>query len=152
MTREEFIKILEKEDYSYEIDGDYLVIPDTKGMENVILDYIKTMPSLVRFNNSGYVNLVSLETLPPGVEFNNKGDVNLDSLKTLPPDIEFNNGRYVYLDSLKSIPPGVVFNNRGNVDLELIIGGGYFNNWKGNINGIDPKRLLNVMIKKGMFI
>jgi len=29
--------------------------------------------------------------------------------------------------------------------------GGWFNEWKGNIEGIDSKRLLNAMIKQGVF-
>jgi hypothetical protein len=30
--------------------------------------------------------------------------------------------------------------------------GGWSNEWEGNIEGIDSKRLLNLMINKGMFI
>jgi hypothetical protein len=43
-----------------------------------------------------------------------------------------------------------VFNNKGDVNLESLIGG-WFNNWKGNIDGVDSKRMLNFMIKKGIF-
>ena len=57
---------------------------------------------------------------------------------------------YVNLGSLKILPPGVVFNNEGYVDLRSIIGS-YFDEWKGNIKGIDSKRLLNIMISKGVF-
>ena len=56
----------------------------------------------------------------------------------------------VYLSSLTSIPPGVVFKNRGHVELNSIIGG-EFDDWNGNIEGIDSKRLLNLMISKGIF-
>jgi len=64
--------------------------------------------------------------------------------------VEFKNGGDVFLKSLTSISPGVEFRNGGDVDL------GYFkqiwfSQWKGNIEGIDPKRLLNVMISKGVF-
>jgi len=77
------------------------------------------------------VNLGHLRGLPPKVEFRNKGGlVDLDSIKTIPPGIEFNNGKPVNLDSLV---------------------GGWFDEWKGNIEGIDSNRLLNVMIKKGLF-
>lgn len=108
MTQEEFIKQLDFENYSYEIEGDRIIV-----------------------TYKGSVRLDSLKTLPPGVEFKNGGDVWLDSLKTLPPGVEFRNGGSVYLDSLI---------------------GGWFGDWKGNIEGIDSKRLLNVMIKQGVFI
>jgi hypothetical protein len=45
----------------------------------------------------------------------------------------------------------VVFNNLGDVALNSLVGG-WFENWKGNIEGIDSKRLLNLMIKQGVFI
>ena len=82
---------------------------------------------------------------------NRKGDVDLRALTSLPPGVEFMNGGSVYLDSLTSLPTGVVFMNGGYVSLDSLIGG-WFNNWEGNIKGIDSKRLLNLMIKKGMFI
>lgn len=80
------------------------------------------------------------------------GDVYLKSLTSLPPSVEFRNGGYVNLESLKTIPPGVQFNNnRGGVFLRSIIGMS-FGDWDGNIKGIYNKRLLNVMIKQGVFI
>ena len=112
MTREEFIKILEEEGYSYEIENE----------DKIIITY------------PGGVWLDSLETLPPGVVFKNVRDVNLESLKTLPPGVEFRNGGDVYLNSLMKILPGVSFDS-----------------WECNIEGVDPKRLLNLMISKGVF-
>jgi hypothetical protein len=56
----------------------------------------------------------------------------------------------VNLDSLTSLPPGVEFKNGGSVNLKLLTGG-WFYDWKGNIEGIDEKRLLNKMIKDGVF-
>ena len=106
MIREEFIQSLEDHNYSYEIEGDKIVVI------------------------GGYAGLESLTSLPPGVVFRNRGDVDLDSLA--------------------SLPPGVEFNNRGDVYLESLIGG-YFNDWKGNIDGIDEKILLNKMISLGLF-
>lgn len=153
MTRDEFIKILEKKGYSYSVDGDYLIIPDTKGMENVLLDYIKTLPPNIRFINSGWVDLTELKTLPDGVYFNNNGDVILDSIKVVPSGVEFNNKGNISLDSVKKIKPGAVFNNGGHVDMESIVGGyGYFHTWDGNIDGIASNRLLNGMIKRGLFL
>ena len=88
MTREEFIEVLDDNGYSYEMEGNKIVV-----------------------TNEGSVWLESLTSLPPGVEFRNKGDVDLDSLT-----------------------------------------GGWFEDWRGNIEGIDSKRLFNFMISKGMFI
>ena len=128
MTQKEFIKILDERSYSYEIEGDKVV-----------------------FNNGGNVYLTSLTSLPPGVEFRNRGVVSLDSLTSIPHGVEFRNRGVVLLNVLTSIPPGVVFRNEGDVYLGFLIGR-WFDEWKGNIEGIDSKRLLNKMIKQGMFI
>ena len=140
MTREGFIEELEGEEYSYEIEkieGDKII---------VIYGGDADFP-----DNAGYVDLGSIKSLPPGVHFNNGGFVNLQSLTSLSPGVQFNNKGAVGLNSLTSLPPGVEFNNEGAVWLYSIVGGG-FEDWKGNIEGIDSKRLLNFMISKGMFI
>jgi len=54
------------------------------------------------------------------------------------------------LNALTSLPPGVEFKNGKGVRLRDLIGD-WFNRWKGNIEGIDSKRLLNLMISKGVF-
>ena len=128
MTREEFIKVLDKKGYSYKIKGDKIVV-----------------------TYKGSVDLKSLTSLSPGVDFNNKGYVDLWSLTSLPPGVVFNNKGNVNLNSLKSLPPGVQFNNKWYVRLESLVGKDGFEDWKGNIKGIDSKRLLNFMISKGVF-
>jgi hypothetical protein len=147
MTREAFIKELDKEKYSYEIQGDKIVVT-IKGY--VWLKSLTSIPPGVKFNNRGAVYLSALTSLPPGVKFNNRGAVDLDALKSLPPGVEFKNKGDVWLNSLKSLPPGVVFKNGGYVYLNSIIGG-EFDDWEGNIEGIAPNRLLNSMISKGIF-
>ena len=147
MTREEFIKQLEKKRYSYKMSGDKIVVTDEGGVN---LESLTSLPSGVVFRNRGGVGLKSLTSIPPGVEFRNGGYVNLESLTSLPPGVEFRNRGAVSLDSITSLPPGVEFKNRGNVYLRSLIGG-WFSDWKGNIEGIDAKRLLNVMIKQGVF-
>jgi hypothetical protein len=107
MTQDEFRKVLDEKRYSYEIEGDKVVV-----------------------TNKGYITLDYITSLPPGVEFRNEGAV--------------------YLRSLKSIPPGVEFRNGGMVKLESLIGG-WMMYWRSNIKGIDPNRLLNAMIKQGVF-
>jgi hypothetical protein len=74
----------------------------------------------------------------------------LYGLTSLPPGVKFSNGGNVYLDDLTSIPPGVEFSNGINVHLNFLTGGRFLD-WKGNIEGIDPKRLLNKMISLGLF-
>jgi hypothetical protein len=62
----------------------------------------------------------------------------------------FKNVGNVYLRALTSLPPGVEFKNKGDVVLGALTGG-WFSDWRGNIEGIDSKRLLNSMISKGVF-
>lgn len=148
MTREAFIEVLKREDYSYKIEGDKIVVTDEEG---VWLQSLTSIPSGVVFKNEGDVYLRALTSLPPGVEFRNRGVVSLDSLTSIPHGVEFRNRGVVLLNVLTSIPPGVVFRNEGDVYLGFLIGR-WFDEWKGNIEGIDSKRLLNKMIKQGMFI
>jgi hypothetical protein len=125
MTQKTFIKILDKNGYSYEIEGNKIVVTEV------------------------YADLGSLTSIPPGVVFKNGRDVNLESLKTLPSGVKFRNRGYVYLDSLETISPGVGFENGGSVNLGIL--GDYFYLWKGNIEGVDPNMLLNKMISIGLF-
>jgi hypothetical protein len=147
MTREEFIKVLKDNRYSYEIEGDKIIVTH-KG--SVWLDSLTSIPPGVVFRNEGNVFLQSLTSLPPGVEFRNGEGVGLGSLTSLPSGVVFNNGGAVGLGALPSLPPGVEFRNKGQVWLDALIGGG-FQDWKGNIEGINSKRLLNKMIKDGLF-
>ena len=130
MTREEFIEVLEDNEYSYEIEGGKIVVTD----DNVDISF-----------GSG------LTTLPSGVEFRNGGFLDaMNALIELPPDVKFSNDGGVALSSLKRISPGVVFRNEGDVELHSLVGG-WFDGWPGNIEGIDPNSLLNLMISKGVF-
>jgi hypothetical protein len=147
MTQEEFIKQLKKKKYSYKIEGDLIVVTHNG---DVSLDSLTTLPADVKFENGGHVSLDSLTTLPPGVEFNNGGSVYLQGLASIPSGVEFNNGGSVNLDALTSISPGVEFDNGEGVWFNALIGG-WFSKWSGNIKGIYSKRLLNLMIKKGIF-
>ena len=127
MTQEEFIAILDNKDYSYKTEWNKIVVTHE---DTVYLCSLTSIPSGVEFKNRGLVSLSSLETLPPGVVFENMGSVWLESLTSIPPGVEFRNGKGVNWNSLT---------------------GGWFEDWKGNIKGIDAKRLLNVMIKQGIF-
>ena len=147
MTQEEFIEVLKEEGYSYKIEGDKIIVTH-KG--SVWLNSLTSIHPGVVFRNEGSVHLDALTSIPPGVEFRNGGGVGLGALTSLPPGVAFNNGGAVGLGALPSLPPGVEFRNKGQVWLDALIGGG-FDDWKGNIEGIDSKRLLNLMIKQGLF-
>ena len=128
MTQEEFVQVLKKGEYSFRRAGDEILVTH---QGNVRLDSLKSLPPGVQFQNQGWVRLPSLKSLPPGVRFQNQGDVGLHSLESLPPGVRFENQGYVWLDTLV---------------------GGWFKGWKGNIEGVDPKRLLNLMIDKKLFV
>ena len=107
MTQEEFIEILDRENYSYiEEDG------------RVVINY-------------GGDVFFYMDSFPSDIEFRNEGDV--------------------WFENLTHLHHSTVFNNTGGVYFRKIIRG-WLRNWKGNIEGIDSKRLLNLMISKGMFI
>ena len=57
MTQEKFIKVLDHEDYSYEIEGDKIVVT-CEG--NAWLESLTSLPPGVEFKNTGYVRLNSL--------------------------------------------------------------------------------------------
>ena len=80
MTREEFIKELNKKGYSYEMMGDSVVVNggDSEGVVN--LRSLTSLPRGVEFKNVGNVYLRSLTSISPGVEFRNYGDAYLESL------------------------------------------------------------------------
>jgi len=147
MTQKEFISILKKKGYSYEIVGDRIVVTD-RGYVN--LRALTSLPPGVEFRNGSGVWLSALTSLPPGVVFRNGGNVWLSALTSISPGVEFRNDGDVDLESLTSLPPGVEFRNEGYVRLSALIGG-WFDEWEGNIEGIDSNRLLNVMIKDGVF-
>lgn len=143
MTREDFIEILDNENYPYEIEGDNIVVThekrSRKGIYGVYLvasviddQYyiVDSIPSGVIFKNKGLLNLSSLEKMPDSVEFRNTGDLHLNSIST------------------SEIHSGCVFNNTGSINFS----NGYWDHkWSGNIEGVNDKRLMNLMIKRGLF-
>jgi len=146
MTREEFIKELDDLGYSYEIEGNKIIV--THSESHVDLNHLTHIPPNIIFNNVMDVDLESIKYVPPGVEFRNEGSVYLASVISISPDSIFNNGWAIDLGPLKKIPPSVVFNNKGWVNLDWF---GSSWEWRGNIEGVDAKRLLNKMISLGLF-
>jgi hypothetical protein len=129
MTRKEFIDILNKKYYKWSYEGNNIVITDRGEVDLEI----KSIPPNVEFRNGTYVYLDSLKNLPPGIKFKNGGSVSLSALNSIPPEISFENGRGVWLDSLLI---DITFDEDKNNVL--------------NIEGINPKRILNQMISIGL--
>jgi hypothetical protein len=163
MTREEFISILDEKGYSYEIEGDKIVVTEDG---HVYLRALTSIPPGVKFNTKGNVYLDALTSIPSGVSFTDEvNDILFVNLTSIAPGVLFKNRRNVHLSKNRrdaylsaltsilptSILPGVVFRNGGDVYFSDVIDG-WFGYWReGNIEGIDSKRLLNVMISKGLF-
>ena len=82
MTREEFIAILDRKRYSYEIEGDNIIVTynDDSRHRDVLLSKLTEIPPNVIFNNGGYVNLKSLNSVPRSVQFNNGGYIHLKAI------------------------------------------------------------------------
>ena len=127
MTGEEFIAVLDRKGYSYETEGDKIMVTH-KG--SVYLNRLKTLPPGVHFKNDGYVYLSALKTLPSGVAFKNRGHVLLSSLETLPPGVQFKNGGDVRIKGLSWV------NDNEGIKIE----------------GVENKRLVDLMIKQGVLI
>jgi hypothetical protein len=128
MTQEEFIKLLNRNGYSYEMEGDKIIVTAVRD-----------------------IWLNSIQSIPPNVVFNNRGNVLLDSITSIPYGVEFNNGGIVSLDAIVSISPVVKFNNTGVISLRSLTGNDLFREWQGNIEGIHSTRLANLMISKKIF-
>jgi hypothetical protein len=76
--------------------------------------------------------------------------ISLFPLTTIPDNVHFNNIGHVDLESLTTIPKGTRFNNT----LDVYVGflhDKWISKWKGNIEGISPKKLFNQMISLGLF-
>ena len=157
MTREEFIKILDKEDYSYKIEGDKIVITHgKKGTGNDDHIYLDDLVPDIIFANKGMVKLENdITSLPYGLEFRNGGEIFGLNLKEIEYPLIFQNGGSIQFHRLEKINHGVVFNNKGDVYIKNIgaieskprpVG------YKKLFKGISDKRLLNLMIKQGVFI
>jgi hypothetical protein len=75
MTRREFIEILDRNGYSYRIEGETLIVGHSG---NVWLSSLNSLPENVEFRNDGNVGLGSISRLP--IEdldhiFRNNGDI-----------------------------------------------------------------------------
>jgi len=140
MTREKFIEILNREEYSYEIQGDKIVVTDKEDVHLVGSSFKK--------EDEVYIEII--HSIPDGVIFKNRGLLNLGSLEKIPEDVEFRNTGDLWLSGISTseIPPGFLFKNAGSIDFS---NEHWDHEWSGNIEGINDKRLMDLMIKHGMF-
>ena len=149
MTQEAFIEQLDEKGYSYKIERGKIIVTH-KG--DVYLMTLTSLPPGVVFKNTGVLHMDSLISLPLGVEFKNTNNVILNDIKTIHLGVEFMNERDVFLPpfGLLRIHPGVEFKN--GLGVYFTSKPGWYALWESDIEGIDSKRLLNVMIKQGVFI
>ena len=141
MTREEFIKILDRLGYTHQEEYGNVVVTFNG---DVRLDQTDLIPGLV-FKNRGIVRLLFLTQIPDHISFLNGGDVQLDRLEVLPPHTIFNNGGDVYLNTIKAIPREIQFNNRGSIVMSGLVNHDFW------VEGISRRKLYNHMIKIGVF-
>ena len=120
MTREEFIGILDREGYSYDIDGGSIVVNHDSDVGFKELD----IPDNVIFNNDGNV-FMGISEIHPSVVLNNNGGFFLfddNDLRIATND--YSPGHYIFYSK---------------------------DHYEGWLKNIDNKRLINLMIKQGVF-
>jgi hypothetical protein len=125
MTQEEFINVIERKNYPYSIEGDTIVFPS-------------------RINNITF----DITSIPSNVEFRNGGDVVMNVLESVPANVKFNNGGSIFMHNVKSVDPSSPFLNKSRVflyEISTMI-------FPPKIKGIRNKRILNLMVKRGLFL
>lgn len=141
MTKEEFIKILDRLGYAHEEEYGNVVVTFNG---DVRLDQTDLIPGIV-FKNRGMVRLLFLTQIPDHISFLNGGDVQLDRLEVLPPHTIFSNKGEVYLTMIKAIPREIQFNNKGSLVTKGLVNHDFW------VEGINNRKLYNRMIKIGVF-
>ena len=140
ITRSEFIYVLDEMDYIYSIEGDMIII----GPDGLVMKGFKP--------NFGFsdVELTNLKSLPPNVVFKNTGWIDFESITYVPPGTNFDNGGRVYLDSVTEISPTANFGDYV-TDVWIKKLRIKTEEWDLDISGIRDVRILNKMIKDGLF-
>jgi len=143
MTREAFIEYLEYKAIDFQIEASGMIVI-TYDDYDLYLDHTVTeIPSGVEFRTSHQVRCSYVKVVNPNVIFNMQG--------------KWGSEPWVWLPHAEKIYPGVEFHNNGSCVLKVFererrANIKTFRDWKGNIKGIDSNKLLNAMIKQGMFI
>lgn len=143
MTQEDFIEVLDKNNYSYKIKGDNIIVTKGDGTRGVHL-------VALNIEDEHGISFHIIDSIPEGVIFKCKGLVNLNSLEKIPDGVEFRNTGDVWLDNISTseIPQEYVFYNTGSINFS---NRSWDHRWIGNIEGVNDKRLMNLMIKRGLF-
>lgn len=131
MTREKFIKELDKRDYSYEIIGDHLFVTVGEyhtSFSNVLLKKLKSIPENTIFKNNGNVDLTSVNNIPQGVEFQNEGNVYLNPNAHISNNVFFKNDGFIKKGS-------TIIRFDSNYDIHL--------------RGISKSRMVNLILGRG---
>ena len=143
MTREEFIDLLKDKGYSYEIDGDRIIITHG-GMVSLLQSVPIPLNLEVEFRNDEHVDLNNATELPSDIVFNNTNDVYLGCLRNLPKGIKFKNTNDVFLGmNLEDLPSWLEFDN-GNY---VWLGNVNTYKWDCKIPGIRGSKIINLLIK-----
>jgi hypothetical protein len=124
---------------------------------------LSSIPSGIRFDNTGDVELLSANSIPSDTIFNNFGWVECPNVETIEDNVSFNRATNVSLTELKKIGENVVFNNKYTVyfdNLPIFSKGDRFysktiflsenkeiiNSY--NLDGIEHSKILNCMISQ----
>jgi hypothetical protein len=143
MTREEFIDLLKDKGYSYEIEGDRIIITH-EGMVSLLQSVPIPLNLEVEFRNDEHVDLNNATELPENIVFNNTNDVYLGCLRNIPKGIKFKNTNDVFIGmNLEDIPSWLEFNN-GNY---VWLGDVNTFKWGCKIPGIRGAKIINLLIK-----
>jgi hypothetical protein len=142
MTREEFIGYLESKNIDFELGPSGMIVVTHKDDVDLGRE-VDEIPSGVEFRNTGQVKGYWVKVVNSNVIFNNQG--------------QWGSEARVWLPDADKIYPGVKFTNGGTCRLKVLErppnkADILFRNWVCNIKGVDPNRLLNSMISKGLFI
>lgn len=106
MTQEEFKEILNKSNIIFFQEGETLVI--SRENESVYLNFIKNLPSNVRFENTKFIDLFSLICFPKGIVFDNNRSVWLSSkVASTMKNAIFKNTEHIFITSIKGEKHGI---------------------------------------------
>ena len=143
MTREAFIEYLESKNIDFQIEPSGMIVITYDDYDLYLDNTVIEIPSGVEFRTSHQVRGSWVKVVNPNVIFNMQG--------------KWGSEPWVWLPNVEKIYPGVEFHNNGSCILKMLEREGRanvvtFRDWAGNIKGVDSNRLLNVMIKQGIFI
>lgn len=147
MTRKKFMKYLRDRRYTYDLEGDRIIV-NMYNRDLNLLD-LRSIPDNVIFKNEGDVAFWDLEEFPRGLEFRNQGDVYANQIESILIPVIFKNSGDISLRNVKKIAPHIKFENRhGDVFFTTLINTGI--DTPGG--SIWSKRVLNLAIKQGVFV